>query len=465
MGFLDDDFLLHSTAARRLYRDHAEGQPILDYHCHLPARVIANERRFEYLFEIWLEGDQYNWRAMRTAGVDERYCTGDADPYEKFLAWAETVPKTLRNPLYHWTHLELRRYFGITELLDRSTAPGIWARAKERLRDGSLTVRGILKKFQVTAVCTTDDPADALEDHAAIQASGLHVFPAFRPDAALQVDEPAAFLPWLERLGRTASVRIASLADLLDALTRRHDAFHVMGARLSDHGLPYCYATPCTEREAAAIFDVALAGRAASPQEHDKFASYLMHFFGRLDAQKGWTKQLHLGARRNVNSRMAQSIGRDTGYDSIGDWPQVDALAAYLDGLDRENALPRTVIYNNNPSDNYPMATMIGNFQGGATAGKMQFGSGWWFLDQKNGIEAQLDALSDAGLLSLFVGMVTDSRSFMSFPRHEYFRRVLCNRLGAEMERGELPHDFALVGGMVEDICYGNAKRYLQLPF
>jgi glucuronate isomerase len=465
MAFLDDDFLLHSAAARRLYRDHAEAQPILDYHCHLPVRDIASDRRFENLFELWLEGDHYKWRAMRTAGVDERYCTGDADPHDKFLAWAETVPKTLRNPLYHWTHLELRRYFGITELLNPASAPEIWTRANERLQDSSLTARGILRRFQVVAICTTDDPADSLEHHATLQSDGLSVFPAFRPDAALRVDTPASFVEWIDRLGTAASVPIRTLADLLDALTRRHDAFHAMGARLSDHGLPYCHASPCSDRQASEVFLAALAGRAATPEEHERFASYMMRFFGGLDAQKGWTKQLHLGARRNVNSRMAQTIGRDTGYDSIGDWPQVDALAAYLDGLDREGALPRTVIYNNNPADNYAIATMIGNFQGGGTAGRIQFGSAWWFLDQKHGIEAQLDALSDAGLLSLFVGMVTDSRSFMSFPRHEYFRRVLCNQLGAEMERGELPHDFALVGGMVDAICFGNAKRLLALPF
>jgi glucuronate isomerase len=466
MSFIGDDFLLHSTAARRLYHEHAAAQPILDYHCHLSVRDIASDRRFGNLFEIWLEGDHYKWRAMRAAGVAERYCTGDADPYEKFLAWAATVPRTLRNPLYHWTHLELRRYFGITEPLNPTTAGAIWDRANDCLRDASFGARGILDQFHVVALCTTDDPADSLDHHAAIQArGGPRVFPTFRPDAALRVDAPGGLRPWIERLGAAANVYISSLTSLLDALSRRHGAFHAMGGRLSDHGLPYCHSTPCDEREAAAIFREALAGRAATPEQYERFASFLMLFFGRLDAAKGWTKQLHLGAIRNVNTRMAQTIGRDTGFDSIGDWPQVAALAAYLDALDRDNALPRTVIYNNNPADNYAMATMVGNFQDGSVAGKVQFGSAWWFLDQKNGIEAQLDALSDAGLLSQFVGMVTDSRSFMSFPRHEYFRRVLCNVLGSEIERGELPDDLALAGGMVEAICFGNAQRYLQLPF
>lgn len=466
MPFIADDFLLHTATARRLYRSYAEPQPILDYHCHLPPADIARDRRFSDLFEIWLEGDHYKWRAMRANGVAERYCTGDAEPYEKFLAWAATVPKCLRNPLYHWTHLELRRYFGIEELLDPSTAPAIWRRANERLRSDELTAHGILRTFDVRAVCTTDDPADSLEHHEAIRRSGLptKVYPTYRPDRALQVDDPGTFNPWVDRLGGQAGIEIRRFGDFIDALARRHQDFHDAGGRLSDHGLPYCYASPCTEAEAAAIFDKARGGTAAAPEEHERFASYLMLVFGRLDAEKGWTKQLHLGARRNVNTRMLRTLGRDTGYDSIGDWPQVDGLARYLDRLESENALPRTILYNNNPVDNYTMATMIGNFQDGSTAGKLQFGSAWWFLDQKDGIEAQIDALSNVGLLANFVGMLTDSRSFMSYPRHEYFRRVLCNLLGGEMERGELPANETLVGGMVADICFGNAVRYLGLP-
>jgi glucuronate isomerase len=466
MSFITDDFLLHGPSARRLYHRHAAAQPILDYHCHLPPKDLAEDRRFANLFEIWLQGDHYKWRAMRANGISERYCTGDADPYEKFLAWAGTVPRCLRNPLYHWTHLELQRYFGITELLDASTARDVWHRANEQLQqDETLTARGILTRFGVRAVCTTDDPADPLDHHAAIRQAdiGTRVYPTFRPDRALQVDDPETFNPWADRLAAVADVDIASFQDFVDALTRRHQAFDDMGGRLSDHGLPYCYASPCTAQEAATIFDRARAGHAATPDEHHGFASYLMLLFGRLDAEKGWTKQLHLGARRNVNSRMALTLGRDTGFDSMGDWRQVEGLAAYLDLLDRDNALPKTIFYNNNPIDNYAMATMIGNFQDGSIPGKLQFGSAWWFLDQKDGIEAQIDALSSVGLLAHFVGMLTDSRSFMSYPRHEYFRRVLCNMLGREMDAGDLPDDERLIGEMVEDICFNNAKRYLEL--
>jgi glucuronate isomerase len=465
MSFITDDFLLHGRTARHLYRRHAAPQPILDYHCHLSPRDIAEDRRFANLFEIWLEGDHYKWRAMRANGVAERFCTGDAAAYEKFLAWAGTVPRCLRNPLYHWTHLELQRYFGITGLLDASTAPAVWQQANERLQDDDMTARAILKQFDVRAVCTTDDPADPLEHHAAIRAFGLQtkVYPTFRPDRALQVDEPDVFNPWVDRLAATAGAHVASMQDFTDALARRHQAFHDMGGRLSDHGLPYCYGSPCSDRDAAAIFDRARSGRAADAAEHHGFASYLMIFFGHLDAQKGWTKQLHLGARRNVSTRMMRALGRDAGYDSIGDWPQVDALASYLDRLEQENALPKMILYNNNPVDNYTMASMIGNFQDGSIAGKLQFGSAWWFLDQKHGIEAQIDALSNVGLLAHFVGMLTDSRSFMSFPRHEYYRRVLCNMLGREMDLGELPGDEALIGEMVQGICFDNARRYLGL--
>ena len=465
MPFITDDFLLHSGAARRLYHEHAAGQPILDYHCHLPPADVARNRRFDNLFEIWLEGDHYKWRAMRANGVPERFCTGDAPPYEKFLAWAATVPRCLRNPLYHWTHLELQRYFGIDDLLDERSAPAIWKAANERLCSDELTAHGILRTFDVRAVCTTDDPADPLDHHLAIAASGIptKVYPTFRPDRALQVDDPAQFNAWVKRLSETAKQPIGEFSDFLRALERRHQDFHDIGGRLSDHGLPYCYASPCTDFEAAAIFHRARAGQAASPAEHEQFASNLMLLFGRLDAQKGWTKQLHVGARRNVNTRMLATLGRDTGYDSIGDYPQVEGLAWYLDQLEQEGALPKTILYNNNPVDNYTLATMVGNFQDGSLAGRMQFGSGWWYLDQKEGIEWQINALSNVGLLANFVGMLTDSRSFMSYPRHEYFRRVLCNMLGAEMERGELPNDQALVGKMVEDICFENARKYLGL--
>jgi glucuronate isomerase len=463
--FLGDDFLLQTETARYLYEKYAAHQPILDYHNHLPPKDIAENRRFKDLFEIWLEGDHYKWRAMRANGVDERYCTGDAPPVEKFNAWAATVPRCLRNPLYHWTHLELRRHFGIETLLDGRTAASVWATANERLQSDDLRAHGILTKFNVRALCTTDDPADDLEWHRKIQASSLatRVYPAFRPDRALDVHAPVDFNAWMDRLARTANTHIATFAGFLDALRKRHQAFHDMGGRLSDHGLNHCYADFCTEREAAAIFDKARAGRAATPQDYARYASFMMLFFGHLDAEKGWTKQLHLGALRDVSTRAMKSYGRNMGYDSIGDWPQARALGAYLDRLDDENALPRVVLYNVNPADNFVLATMAGNFQNGAIRSKIQFGSSWWFLDQKEGIEWQLNTLSNVGLLANFVGMLTDSRSFMSFPRHEYFRRVLCNLLGREMENGELPDDEALVGGLVEDVCYRNVERFLGL--
>jgi len=466
MTFITDDFLLHGETARRLYRTFAAPQPILDYHCHLPPRDLAENRRFANLFEIWLEGDHYKWRAMRANGVAERYCTGDAEPYEKFLAWARTVPYTLRNPLYHWTHLELQRYFGIDDRLDEKSAPAVWTRANQRLGDPDLTARGILARFRVSVVCTTDDPADTLEHHETLARSSgeTAVYPCYRPDGALRTNDPLAFNIWVDRLGATANLSIARLPDLLDALRARHDDFHAHGCRLSDHGLEVCPVAPCADAEAARIFDRVRSGQAIDAADSERFASYLMAFFGHLDAAKGWTKQLHLGALRDVNTKMLEQLGPNTGFDSIGDWPQARALGQYLDRLDRENALPKIVVYNLNPADNYVFATMIGNFQDGSVAGKIQYGSGWWFLDQKDGIRAQLDALSNAGLLSRFIGMVTDSRSFMSYPRHEYFRRVLCDAIGTDVDRGELPNDDALVGRMIEDLCYGNAARMLDLP-
>ena len=465
MSFIHDDFHLQSKTARRLYHQYAEGQPILDYHNHLPPRDIADNRQFNNLFEIWLEGDHYKWRAMRANGVAERYCTGNAEPYEKFLAWAKTVPQTVCNPLYHWTHLELQRYFGISDLLNEKTAPAIWEEANAQLATPALTTQGILGKFRVTALCTTDDPADDLAAHEAITASGLatRVFPAFRPDKALAVDNADAFNAWADRLAGVCGLSIGSLPDFLEALEGRHSFFHAHGCRLSDHGLAVCPADFPTEAAAGAIFDRARSGQTVSPADQIKFASYLMLFFGQLDAKRGWTKQLHLGALRSVNTRGLEQLGPDTGFDSIGDWPQAAALGAYLDRLNREGALPKMILYNNNPNDNYALATMIGNFQDGSVPGKMQFGSGWWFLDTKEGIEWQINALSNVGLLSRFIGMLTDSRSFMSYPRHEYFRRVLCNLLGSDIERGEIPDDDGLVGPLIENVCYGNARNYLGL--
>lgn len=465
MDFIHDDFLLHSETSRRLYYGYAADEPILDYHCHLPAGDIAKDRRFHNLFEIWLQGDHYKWRAMRANGIAERYCTGGASPYEKFQAWARTVPNVLRNPLYHWTHLELKRYFGITDLLNENNAKDVWEGANDLLLHSDLTARGILTKFQVLALCTSDDPCDDLAQHKAIRAAAANckIYPTFRPDTALLVHLPEAFNTWVNRLERVGNREVSSFASFLDALQQRHDYFHSFGARLSDHGLAHCPATPCSDSEAARIFADARAGKAATADEQESFASVLMLFFGRLDAEKGWTKQLHLGALRGVNTRALRELGPDTGFDTIGDVNQVARLCAYLDLLDRERVLPKTIVYNLNPADNYAFATAIGNFQDGSIAGKIQFGSAWWFLDQKDGIEAQLNALSNTGLLARFIGMLTDSRSFMSFPRHEYFRRVLCDSLGRDVGSGNLPNDEKLLGAMVRNICFENARKYLGL--
>ncbi len=464
MAFLDDNFLLSNDVARRLYFDHAALQPIVDYHCHLPPKDLAEDRRFADLFEIWLEGDHYKWRAMRANGVPEKYITGDGTPYEKFMAWAQTVPHTLRNPLYHWTHLELRRYFGINDLLDENSAPKIWGHANAILAK-DLTAQAIPKKFGAEIICTTDDPTDDLAYHKRLAYSQLttRVFPAYRPDKALIIGN-AEFIPWVDNLSKVANVEVRDLNSLLDALRKRHDEFHVIGCRLSDHGLDRCYATPCSDQMAAAIFLKARNRSAIGEEERAQFVSFLMLFFARLDTEKGWTKQLHLGALRNVNSVAHLRIGADSGYDTVGDFSQTEPLAAYLDLLSRENALPKMILYNVNPSDTFSFATLIGCFQDGETAGKIQYGSAWWFLDQKEGMTAQINALSNVGLLSRFIGMVTDSRSFMSYPRHEYFRRVLCDIVGRDVMNGELPNDEKLLSRLIEDICYRNAKQYLQLP-
>jgi glucuronate isomerase len=466
MTFIHEDFLLGTKAARRLYHQYAEAEPIFDYHCHIPPRDIAENRQFNNLFEIWLAGDHYKWRAMRSNGVAEQWVTGNASPYDKFLAWARTVPQTLRNPLYHWTHLELKRYFGITELLNEKSAEKIWNQANVKLATPALTTQGILKKFKVRVVCTTDDPADNLEYHRAFAAQNhpAKMLPAFRPDKALTVNSPGSFNHWVGQLSAAADLDISTFDAFLVALEKRHDFFHAQGCRLSDHGMNHCFAEFCEGKTAAAIFGRARKGRVATPFEHSQFASFMMLFFGRLDAKRGWTKQLHLGALRSNNTRLLKQLGPDTGFDSIGDFPQAQALAAYLNRLDSENSLPKTIIYNLNPADNYVFASMIGNFQDGTIPGKIQLGSGWWFLDQKEGMEWQISALSNLGLLSRFVGMITDSRSFMSYCRHEYFRRALCNIIGRDIENGEMPNDDKLAGTMIKNICYANAKNLLDFP-
>lgn len=464
MSFIHDDFLLHTPMAERLYHEVAKDLPIIDYHCHLPPLDLADNRRFDNLFEIWLEGDHYKWRAMRANGVSETFCTGAADPYDKFLAWARTVPHTLRNPLYHWTHLELKRYFGIDELLNEQSAPRIWERANDRLAEPDRDVAGIVKGFQVEVICTTDDPADDLAPHQAIAESDFPaaVYPAFRPDKLLTIRDTEVFNAYVDKLSAVADSEIVVFRNLLDVVRARHDYFHEHGCRLSDHGITCAFADFCTELEAAAIFDRARAGGDVSPEDADRFATFIMEFSGRLDAEKGWVKQMHLGAMRNTNSRQFAALGPDTGFDSIGDAPQARALAAYFDRLDRDDMLPKTILYNLNPADNYLFASMIGNYQDGSVPGKLQYGSAWWFLDQIDGMTSQMNALSNNGLLSRFVGMLTDSRSFMSYPRHEYFRRLLCRLLGKDVEKGEIPDDFDLLAPMVRNICHDNAGSYFQ---
>jgi len=461
--FIDPDFLLENDFARELYHDHAATQPILDFHNHLSPRQIAENHQFRDLQEIWLGGDHYKWRALRTNGIPERLITGEASPREKFDVWAATVPYTLRNPLYHWTHLELARHFGFQELLSPETAGTVWDLASTALP--RLRVHDLLAQHRVKALCTTDDPADSLEFHEAIRRGPLptKVYPTFRPDKALQLRDAQAFNAWLDRLAAVSGIAVATLDDLLQALKSRHAAFHTLGCRLSDHGLICCPFPPCDPAQAARIFASARSGQTVTPDEETAYAAFLLLEFGRWNAAAGWTMQLHLGALRNNNTRLLRTLGADAGVDSIGDFPQAATLSGFLNALDQTDELPRVILYNLNPADNYLFASMAGNFQGGTVAGKIQHGPSWWFLDQKEGIEWQLDTLSNLGLLRRFVGMVTDSRSFLSFCRHEYFRRVLCNLLGRDMAKGLIPADSVLIGTMVREICYGNARDYFGL--
>ena len=466
MSFIHNDFLLSNDAAIRLYHDYAAQQPIIDYHNHLSPKDIASNRRFENLFEMWVNHDHYKWRAMRANGIPERLVTGNGDPKEKFLAFAATVPYTLRNPIYHWTHLELKRFFDIDELLCESNAEAIWDECNQQIQSrDELTTQGILKKFNVTALCTTDDPVDSLEYHQQVAQTDFEtkVYPAFRPDWALFVHRPEEFIEWLGKLSQAAGISVETLDDLLTALKIRHDFFHSLGCRLSDHGCESVPANFCDVATARKIFDAAKAGVAATAEQHEQYSTFMLIELAKMDAEKSWTNQFHTGVWRNNNTRLFNEVGRDLGCDSMGDTPQGRSLGRFLDRLDQENMLPKTIVYNLNPSDNYLISTMIGNFQGGGVAGKMQFGSGWWYLDQKEGMEWQINTLSNTGLIARFVGMLTDSRSFMSFIRHEYFRRILCNMFGKDMVNGEMPNDFSLVGGIVQDICYGNAKRFLEL--
>jgi len=461
MGFCDAGFLLSNDVAADLYHRVAAGQPIVDYHCHLSPRDIADDRRFENLHAAWLEGDHYKWRAMRAAGVAEDRITGAATPREKFQAWAETVPQTLRNPLFHWTHLELRRHFGIEALLEADTAEAVWTEANRQLATGPLTARGILERMNVELVGTTDDPADGLDDHHRIAASGfrVRVVPTFRPDAAARVRQPDRLRPWVRRLSEIAGVAADTYSGLLAALARRHDDFAAAGCRASDHGLEYVADADCTDTEASSIWRHALAGAPVTAGEADRFATHLVLHVARLNHAKGWVTQLHLGPVRDPNPLLARRLGADAGCDTIGDARQGPGLVRFLATLAGEDRLGRTILYNINPADNALFAAMPGSFQDGVVPGKVQWGSGWWFMDQERGMREQMNMLSDLGLLSRFVGMVTDSRSFLSYPRHEYFRRILCDLVGTDVVTGRLPDRRDWLDRLVTAVCHANARE------
>lgn len=462
--FMDNNFLLNSSTAEKLYHEYAKDLPIIDYHCHLPPDEIADDKKFANLTKIWLDGDHYKWRGMRANGVDESYCTGDKPDPEKFRKWAETVPDTLRNPLYHWTHLELRRYFGIQELLNPATADAVYEKANSFLAQDDYSVRNLLRKMKVETLCTTDDPADNLESHKKIQDDGfeINVLPTWRPDKAMTVEDQASYNLYLDKLGESAGINIHTLQDLYNSLIKRQNFFHEAGCRISDHGLEAIYAEDFTENEIKQIFNKIRSGKNLLTEEVLKFKSALLLFFAEQDHDRGWTQQFHLGAIRNNNGKMFELMGPDKGFDSIGDFEMAKPISKFLSQLSNTDKLTKTIFYNLNPRDNELLTTMMGNFNDGITPGKMQFGSGWWFLDQKDGMTKQINALSSMGLLSRFVGMLTDSRSFLSYPRHEYFRRILCNLIGQDVENGELPNDIDLLGEMVGNISYYNAKNYFK---
>jgi glucuronate isomerase len=464
--FIGKNFLLESDTAEQLYHQHAAKMPIIDYHCHLNPEHIANDRRFDNLGQIWLEGDHYKWRAMRTNGVDEKFITGkETTDWQKYEKWVDTVPYTMRNPLYHWTHLELKTGFGVQKILKPETGKEIFDSCTAKLRAPEFSARGLMKHYHVEVVCTTDDPIDSLEHHIALQKEGFNikVLPTWRPDKAMAVEVPSDFRTYIEKLASVSGITISQFADLISALRVRHDFFATVGCKLSDHGVEEFYAEEYTQSEIDAVFNKVYGGKELSKEEILKFKSAMMYEFAVMDHSKGWTQQLHYGPIRNNSTRMFNKLGADTGFDSIGDFNVAKSLSKFLNRLDINNKLTKTIIYNINPKDNDMIATMIGNFQDGTIAGKIQFGSGWWFLDQEVGMINQLNSLSVLGLLSRFVGMLTDSRSFLSYPRHEYFRRILCNLIAKDVERGALPaSEMAFLGKIVEDISYNNAKNYFQ---
>ena len=461
---INDDFLLSNETAKKLYHDFAADLPIIDYHCHIPPQQIAEDINFKNLTEIWLYGDHYKWRAMRTNGISENDITGSASDWEKFNNWAQTVPYTLRNPLYHWTHLELNKPFGIKKLLNKQTAKEVWDECNAKLQTPEFSCKGLIKQANVEVICTTDDPADSLEWHQMIKDSGFEtkVLPSWRADKAMAIDNLDDFNAYLQKLGEAAAMEINSYKQLKAALQARQDFFEQMGCKLSDHGLDRFYCEGFTESEIETIFNKAINNKALTGEEIAKYKSAVLYELAVMDHNKGWTQQFHIGAIRNNNSKMFNQLGADTGFDSIGDDLVAKDMSKFLNRLATNDKLTKTILYNLNPAHNEVYATMLGNFQDGTVAGKIQWGSGWWFLDQKDGMEKQINALSNLGLLSRFVGMLTDSRSFLSYSRHEYFRRILCNLLGQDVENGLIPNDMDLLKEYVEGICYYNAKNYFN---
>jgi glucuronate isomerase len=463
--FMDENFLLESESARRLYHDYAAAMPIFDYHCHLSPKEIAEDRSWDNLAQIWLGGDHYKWRAMRSNGGEERFCTGDASDREKFQKWAETIPYTMRNPLYHWSHLELKRCFGVDKILSPETADEIYDICSEKLQTPEFSARNLMRNMNVKAVCTTDDPVDDLRWHKQIRDDGfeINVLPTFRPDKAMNFLGSKVWKKYIQTLESESKLSIDNLDSLLEAVDRRHEYFHSVGCRLSDHGVAYVPDADATPAELETIFQKAMSGAAIGLADREKFEAHVLYEVGKMNHKRGWVQQFHVGVFRNNNERMFKQLGPDTGFDSVADHRQGPGLIRLLARLDSSDQLAKTILYNINPSDNELMATMIGNYQGGGIPGKMQLGSGWWFLDQKDGMEKQMNALSSLGLLSRFVGMLTDSRSFLSYPRHEYFRRILCNLIGRDVENGELPNELEWLGQMVQDISFTNAKNYFGI--
>ena len=463
--FMCDDFLLENQVAIKLYHEYAKKMPIYDYHCHLNPKEISENKRYRNITEIWLGGDHYKWRAMRSNGVEEKFITGDASDKEKFMKWAETMENCVGNPLYHWTHLELRRYFGIQDILSRETAEDIWNKTNELLLKDEFTARALIEKSNVKVICTTDDPVDNLEYHISLAKDkdfSVKVLPAFRPDKAFNINKDT-FIPWIETLGKVENKEIKSFKELLISLKNRLEFFHQVGCRVSDHALDPPAFLEGTEEELEAIFTKKMNGLTVSTEDVEKFKTAIMVFLAKEYSKKGWVMQLHMGTRRNNNTRMYNKLGADTGFDTIADYSYIEALAKFMDKLDSSDELPKTILYTLNPKDNEALGTLIGCFQGGGIPGKIQFGSGWWFNDQKDGMIRQMTALGNLGLLSRFVGMLTDSRSFLSYTRHEYFRRILCNLIGQWVENGEAPEDYKLLGNMVQNICFNNASNYFYI--